>query len=231
MVDASIGGKVAVDHPRGKNLIGAFKQPCAVVADPQTLESLPEEEWRAGMAEVVKHGMIGDAGLFERLEDATRKPGVGDWRTEMGDWLVRAVKVKVDIVCRDPFEQGERARLNLGHTFGHALEKLSNYQMRHGDAVAIGLVCATRLAVRLGICDKDLLLRPENLLGALGLPTHVPGEMPPDAILDAMGTDKKRVNGRLRLVLPRALGDVVVMDDSTPEQIRAIIEESRRQGK
>jgi len=229
MVDASIGGKVGVDHPRGKNLIGAFKQPCVVIADPQTLESLPEEEWRAGMAEVVKHGMIGDARLFEQLENTTCKPDMRDWRAETGDWLVRAIRVKADIVCRDPLEQGERAKLNLGHTFGHALEKLSNYQMRHGDAVAIGLVCATRLAVRLGICDQDLLPRPQNLLDALGLPICVPGEMPTEAILDAMAVDKKRVNGRLRLVVPRALGDVVILDNSTTEQIRAIIEDTRSQ--
>jgi 3-dehydroquinate synthase len=222
MVDASIGGKVAVDHPRGKNLIGAFKQPYAIMADPDALATLPEAEWRAGMAEVVKHGMIGDVELFERLENT-------GWRPEIGDWLERAINVKTDIVSRDPFEQGERAKLNLGHTFGHALERLASYQMRHGDAVAIGLVCATRLAVRLGICDENLVPRLENLLWTLGLPTRVPGGMSAEAVLDAMTTDKKRVNGRLRLVLPRALGDVVIAGNSTQEDIMATIVETRSQ--
>ena len=220
MVDASIGGKVAVDHARGKNLIGAFKQPVAVVADPHTIETLPTEELRSGMAEVVKHGVIGDTQLFEELENTSQTP-------QVSRWLVRAIKVKVDVVSRDPFEQGERAKLNLGHTFGHALERLSNYQMRHGDAVAIGMVCATRLAVRLGICDDKLLPRVNNLLDTLGLPTRVPHALPIEAILDAMATDKKRVNGRLRLVLPHALGDVAVMDNIAHEDILATIEEAR----
>ena len=230
MVDASIGGKVAVDHPRGKNLIGAFKQPMAVVADPNALDSLPEAEWRAGMAEVVKHGMIVGAELFGQLESMKPKSKVRGRTPKgrgVGDWLVRAMQVKVDVVSRDPFEQGVRAKLNLGHTCGHALEKLSNYQMRHGDAVAIGLVCATRLAARLGLCDGGLLPRVENLLGALGLPTHVPSEMPVKAILDAMTTDKKRVNGQLRFVLPRALGDVFIADNIAQQEIMAAIEETR----
>jgi shikimate kinase/3-dehydroquinate synthase len=229
MVDASIGGKVAVDHPRGKNLIGAFKQPVVVIIDPDTLETLPQQEWSSGMAEVVKHAVIGSADLFKELE-------IGDWRWKtlaparsagVGDWLVRAIKVKVDIVSRDPFEQGERAKLNLGHTFGHALEKLSNYQMRHGDAVAIGTVCATRLATRLGLCDANLLPRIESLLSAVGLPTRVPDELSAQAILDAMAADKKRINGRLRLILPHALGDVVILDNCSQQDILATLEESR----
>lgn len=220
MVDASIGGKVAVNHPRGKNLIGAFKQPLAVVADPNTIETLPKEELHSGMAEVVKHSIIGDTQLFEQLENTSQPPPVSRW-------LVRAIKVKVDKVSRDPFEQGERAKLNLGHTFGHALERLSNYQMRHGDAVATGMVCATRLAVRLGICEDKLLPRVTNLLDMLGLPTRVPNTISAEAILDAMATDKKRINGRLRLVLPRALGDVTVMDNIAHEDIMAAVEGAR----
>ena len=141
MVDSSVGGKVGVDHPRGKNLIGAFKQPRAVIADTDTLATLPDAEWRAGMAEVIKHGIIGDAGLFEKLV-------IGNWKLEIGDWLPRAIQVKVEIVARDPFERGERAKLNLVHTFAHAFETLSDYRLRHGEAVAIGLVCAARLAAR-----------------------------------------------------------------------------------
>ena len=221
MVDASIGGKVAVDHPRGKNLIGAFKQPRAVIADTAALATLPIEEFRAGMAEVVKHAIIGDAGLFESLEHR-------DWRLEIGDWIAQAIKVKVDIVARDPFEQGERAKLNLGHTFAHAFETLSNYELRHGDAVAIGLVCAARLAARRKLCPANLATRIENLLRAIGLPARVPREIPARAILDAMATDKKRVDAQLRFVLPRGLGDVVIVDDVASEDIVAVIEEMQK---
>jgi shikimate kinase/3-dehydroquinate synthase len=220
MVDASIGGKVAVDHPRGKNLIGAFKQPLAVIADTDTLATLPNAEFRSGMAEVVKHGIVGDVGLFEILE-------VGNWKLEIRNWILRAMQVKVDLITRDPFEQGERAKLNLGHTFGHALEKLSNYEMRHGDATAIGLVCAARLAARRKMCDDHLAVRIENLLRAIELPTCVPREMITDEILVAMMTDKKRSHNRLRFVLPRALGDVVIVDDVTREEIAIAIEETR----
>lgn len=220
MVDASIGGKVAVDHPRGKNLIGAFKQPRAVIADTETLATLPAAEFRSGMAEVVKHAIIGDAGLFEEL-------GAGNWKLEVGGWIVRAMRVKVDIVARDPFEQGERAKLNLGHTFGHAFEMLSNYQLRHGDGVAIGLVCAVRVAARRQLCDERFAARIARLLRAIALPTRVPRHWSTDAILEAMATDKKRVDVRLRFVLPRAPGDVLVVDDVTREDLAAAIEESR----
>lgn len=217
MVDASIGGKVAVDHPRGKNLIGAFKPPRAVIVDPETLTTLPEPELRAGMAEVVKHAVIGDVELFDLLEH-------GDRRSVIGDWLARAIQVKVDIVARDPYERGERAKLNLGHTFGHALEKLSNYEMRHGDAVAIGLVGAARLAARRNVCDAALATRIENLLRAIGQPTRVPREMSADAIFRAMQTDKKRVGAQLRFILPRALGDVVIVGDVTREEVVSAVE-------
>jgi 3-dehydroquinate synthase len=212
MVDASVGGKVAVDHPRGKNLIGAFKQPRAVLADLTTLATLPDCEWQAGMAEVVKHGIIGDARLFAQLE-------VGNWKLEIANWIGRAIRVKVDVVTRDPFEQGERGKLNLGHTFGHAFELLSQYKLQHGEAVAIGLVCAARLSERRGTCAAGLADRIENLLRAIGLPTRVLHGMTIDAILAAMATDKKRVAARLRFVLPRALGDVVIVDDVTREEI------------
>ena len=220
MVDASVGGKVAVDHPRGKNLIGAFKQPRAVLADITTLATLPEREWRAGMAEAVKHGIIGDVGLFEQLE-------IGNWRLEIGRWIGRALRVKVDIVTRDPFEQGERAKLNLGHTFGHALETLSNYELHHGEGVAIGLVCAARLAARRNLCRARLATRIENLLAVIGLPTRVPRAMSSEALLAAMAADKKRVAAHLRFVLPRALGDVIVTDSVSRQDIVSVLNELR----
>ncbi|MBI5030621.1 MAG: 3-dehydroquinate synthase [Chloroflexi bacterium] len=220
MVDASIGGKVAVDHPRGKNLIGAFKQPLAVISDTDMLATLPEAEFRSGMAEVVKHGIIGDAELFWKLE-------VGSWKLEVGDWLPRAIRVKVEIVERDPLEKGERAKLNLGHTFGHAFEKLSNYEMRHGDGVSLGMVCAARLAAQRKICDESFVVRIENLLRAIGLPTRIPNDMTTDAIIDAMTTDKKRVEDHIVFLLPQALGAVEIVDNVTREEIVAVIQATR----
>ncbi|MEW5721456.1 MAG: 3-dehydroquinate synthase family protein, partial [Chloroflexota bacterium] len=225
MVDASIGGKVAVDHPRGKNLVGAFKHPHAVIADTDALATLAPEDFRSGMAEVVKHGIIEDVGLFERLE--TESPvGIGDWRLDVRSWIARAMQVKINVVARDPLEQGERGKLNLGHTFGHAFELLSQYELQHGEAVAIGLVCAAQLAERRGLGTAGLAVRIENLLRAIGLPTRVPRGMAVDAILAAMATDKKRVAARLRFVLPRALGDVVIVDDVTREEIIAVLEQA-----
>jgi 3-dehydroquinate synthase len=220
MVDASIGGKVAVDHPRGKNLVGAFKQPQAVIADTGALTSLPSVEFRAGLAEVVKHAMIGDAGLFVELER-------GVWNTDPVDWLARAMRVKVEIVSRDPFETAERATLNLGHTFAHAFGRLADFKLRHGDAVAMGLVCAARLSVQRGLSASHLAPRVAGLLRSIGLPTRVPREMSVEAILDAMATDKKRLDARLRFVLPRALGDVVIVDDVTRGEIGPVIEEMK----
>lgn len=226
MVDASVGGKVAVDHARGKNLIGAFKPPLAVVADTETLATLPGAEWKAGLAEVAKHAIIGDVELFEALERG-RASALREDASHICDWLMRAVRVKAEIVGRDPFEQGERAKLNLGHTFGHALEKRSNYELRHGHAVAIGLVCAARLGRRTGLCHEEVAERIELLVGALDLPTRVPAEMAADDIYNQMLGDKKRINGRLYLVLPRGLGDVVVTDQVHREEIIATLETLR----
>jgi shikimate kinase / 3-dehydroquinate synthase len=226
MVDASIGGKVAVDLQRGKNLVGAFKQPYAVIADTSALATLPEEELHSGMAEVVKHGIIGEVELFEMLE---RDPRSSPISTEgRQSWITRAMQIKIDIVARDPLEQGERSKLNLGHTFGHAFELLSNYEMQHGEAVSIGLVCAARLAVRQNLCDPQTAARIENLLGAMDLPTRVPREMSTDAILSAMATDKKRLGLQLRFVLPRALGDVAMVDHVPQEDVIAVIAETRQ---
>ena len=222
MVDASLGGKVAVDHPRGKNLVGAFKQPHAVIADTNALTTLPAAELNSGMAEVVKHAIIDDVGLFEMLE---QNPHPDPFTRSKRSWVARAMQVKINIVARDPLEQGERAKLNLGHTFGHAFELLSNYGMQHGEAVAIGMVCAARLAAQRNLCDAHLVTRIENLLSTIGLPTRVPREMSADAIWAAMATDKKRVGSRLHFVLPRALGDVVIADDVTRGQVVSVIDE------
>jgi len=227
MVDASIGGKVAVDHPRGKNLVGAFKQPHAVIADTSALATLPEEELHSGMAEVVKHGIIGDIELFEMLERNPRSSPVPTQGRQT--WITRAMQVKIDIVARDPLEQGERSKLNLGHTFGHAFELSSNCELQHGEAVSIGLVCAARLAVRRNLCPAQTAAQIENLLGAMDLPTRVPREISTEAILSAMATDKKRLGSQLRFVLPRTLGDVVIVDHVPPEDVIAVIAETREE--
>jgi shikimate kinase/3-dehydroquinate synthase len=216
MVDSSIGGKVGVDLPRGKNLVGAFKQPALVIADTATLRTLAQADFSAGLAEVVKHGVIGDPELFEHLETRGWEPL---------DWvLARAIDVKRRVVEADPFEQGQRAVLNLGHTFGHALETLSAYQMRHGFAVSIGMVLATRLAVELGLCELELEARLGTLLARLGLPTDYTGPTP-EQIWAAMAYDKKRQGKKLRLVLPRALGNVVIHDEVRREVVMEVLAE------
>jgi 3-dehydroquinate synthase len=213
MVDASVGGKVGVDLPQGKNLVGAFKQPELVIVDPATLETLPEIEFRTGMAEVVKHGIIDAPELFTALED-------GEY---LLPWLLcEAIKVKVEVVQADPFEQGRRAVLNLGHTFGHAFERLSHYHLRHGEGVAMGLACAARLAVRLGHCSEATAGRVVALLEQLQLPTQPPAYSP-DEVWAAMGTDKKRQGDTLRFILPRAIGDVDIFDDVRREDVLELL--------
>jgi shikimate kinase/3-dehydroquinate synthase len=216
MVDASIGGKVAVDHPKGKNLIGAFKQPALVLIDPLALATLDEAEMRSGSAEVIKAGVIGSPSLFERLEE----------KREMSSLRVitEAVRVKVAIVEEDPYERGRRAVLNLGHTFGHALEVLSGFTLRHGEAVSIGLVAAARTAIVLSLCDETVEGRLAALLQRFGLPTHCEGYEPRE-IWEAMATDKKKRGKKLRFVLPRAIGQVVVADQVPESTVLEVLEE------
>jgi 3-dehydroquinate synthase len=218
MVDASVGGKTGVDLPQGKNLVGAFKQPALVVVDPEVLKTLPALEFRSGLAEVVKHGIIGDRDLFEHLE--------GHQKLELVDLITRAIQVKVNVVEADPFERGQRAVLNLGHTFAHALEVLSQYRLRHGEAVSIGLLAACRLANRLELCDPSLAQRVEGLLTGLELPVRYIGPEP-DQVVEAMATDKKRSGKRLRFVLPRALGDVDIFEDVPISAVLATLAELR----
>lgn len=215
MVDASVGGKTGVDLPVGKNLVGAFKQPAAVLMDISALETLPAAEFRSGLAEVAKHGVIGDPDLFEQLEEYGP--------TSMKQLVVDGVRVKIAVVEEDPFEQGKRAWLNLGHTFGHAIEQQSGYRLRHGECVSIGMVCAAQMALAIGLCEESLAQRIEGLLERLGLPTRLPASMPELANLGAirahMGQDKKRAAGKVRFVLPRALGDVITVDSPGEEYI------------
>ena len=214
MVDASVGGKTGVDLPQGKNLVGAFKQPALVLMDVETLRTLPSEEFRSGLAEIVKHGIIADQGLFEVME--------GRAVLSLSELVQRAVQVKVDVVQQDPFEQGRRAVLNLGHTFGHALETLSHYELRHGEAVSIGLVLAAQLSAHLGLCSESLVVRVSDALKRLGLPI-APPRVAPQEILAAMQTDKKRTGNHLRFVLPRTIGDVTLVDGVASADVLAVL--------
>ena len=211
MVDASLGGKTGADLPQGKNLVGAFHPPRLVLVDPDALGTLPVEELRSGLAEVVKHGLIGDPELFRRCALGWQAVA-SDW-----EWLVRrAMAVKIKIIEADPYERGRRAELNLGHTLGHALEQVTDYRLRHGEAVAIGTRLAARLAVRLGYAQPELPAQIEAALDALGLPWRIPENLDRAAILRSMGVDKKRRAGRLRFVLPLSVGEVrsgVEIDD------------------
>ena len=210
MVDASVGGKTAVDLPEGKNLVGAFKQPELALVDPDVLGTLPPVEFRAGLAEVVKAGIIGDRVLFERL--------AGDGPGSLAEMIADAIKVKVDVVQHDPHEMGVRAALNLGHTFGHALELLSGYTMRHGEAVSIGMVAAAALSEGLRLCPMGMSELLRDVLGRLGLP--VSADFDPDAVLHAMGTDKKRHGSRLRFVVIEDIGQVALLDDAPEAAVR-----------
>lgn len=208
-VDASIGGKVAVDHAHAKNIIGAFYQPRLVVSDPQVLETLPPEEFRCGLAEIVKAGLIRAPRLFAQLEEGGAEP--------LAAIVAEAIAVKVDVVVADPYERDLRVILNFGHTVGHGIEAASQYRLRHGDAVSVGMIAATKMAIALELCPVEVEQRLSNLLRRFDLPITMPG-IAPDTIWQAMWADKKRQQGRLRFVLPRAIGDVVVTD-SVPEEI------------
>ena len=214
MVDASVGGKVAVDLPAGKNLVGAFKQPELVLIDPDLLSTLPGAEFRSGLAEIVKAGIIGDEALFAGLAVA----GPASLTAMIAD----AVRVKARIVERDPFEMGDRAWLNLGHTFGHALELISGYTLRHGEAVALGMVAAAEMSASLGYCDAALPGLVRETLARLGLPTR--HAFDPAAALAAMGTDKKRRGRALRFVLIKRIGEVTVADGVPEEAVLSALE-------
>lgn len=223
MVDSSVGGKTAVDLPQGKNLVGAFHQPAAVLADTATLDTLPERELRAGLAEVVKYGALGDADFFAWLEahaDALVARDAG----ALAEAIATSCARKAGIVARDETEQGERMLLNLGHTFGHAIETEQGYGgLLHGEAVAVGMVLAARLSADLGRAPWVDAARLAALLERLGLPTALPPGLSPEALLARMRLDKKALSGELRLVLWRGLGQAEVVDGIDPAAILAVL--------
>jgi 3-dehydroquinate synthase len=203
MVDASLGGKTGVDLPQGKNLVGAFYPPRLVLADPSVLETLPEAELRSGLAEVVKAGVIADPGLY-----ALCAAGWEAVRAHLDEIVRRSMAVKVAIIEEDPYERGRRAALNLGHTIGHAVELVSGFRLRHGEAVSIGMVAEARLAEAKGIAKSGLAADLAGVLQGLGLPVEIPAELDREAILAAMQRDKKRISGSVRFALPAGIGDV-----------------------
>jgi shikimate kinase / 3-dehydroquinate synthase len=229
MVDASVGGKTGVDLPQGKNLVGAFKQPQAVIADLDTLATLPPVELAAGMAEVIKHGLIANPDLFSHLERDHEQGTIDDTavRRSSSAIIATAIQVKRDVVEADPFEQGPRALLNLGHTFGHAIEQVTGYEVRHGQAVAMGLVAAANLAARLDYAAPELQERIERVLQRWQLPTRLPAVCEPPALLAAMGSDKKKLAGKLRFILLREVGDVFIEEDVAETAVLATLAELR----
>jgi 3-dehydroquinate synthase len=217
-VDSSVGGKTGVNHPLGKNTIGAFHQPRGVLIDMQLLETLPDRELCAGIAEIIKHGVIADPELFaymERRSDALLAKDLAALEYP----IRRSCEIKAEIVSEDEFEHGRRANLNYGHTFGHAIESVTEYRLfLHGEAVALGMCAAGALAQALEMVDADFVLRQRNCLQAYGLPTRWL-ELPPKDTLEAMRKDKKVRAGAMKFVLPVGMGEVVQRTDITEDQV------------
>jgi 3-dehydroquinate synthase len=225
-VDASVGGKVGVDHAAGKNLIGAFHQPRLVVTDIETFQTLPDREICGGLAECIKHAVIRDASLFMFITDNAAKLAACDG-VAMGELVARNVAIKAAIVEADPFEHGVRALLNFGHTFGHAIENVLEYRgVTHGEGVALGMVAAGRLASRRGMFSAVELERLVTLIDYVGLPTSH-AEIDVERAFAAMGTDKKVVGGKLRLILPRRIGEAEVVTGVSDAEIRMALRSLR----
>ena len=222
MADTSIGGKNSIDLPQGKNLIGSFKQPSIVLADVATLMTLPREELVSGMAEVVKHGLLADTDLLEKIEKTDwplKTDSLHSSSSEIQTLVAQAIQVKISFVQEDPFDEGVRKHLNLGHTFAHAIEKVSKNTVRHGEAVAMGLAAAADLSVRLGHCDRYLKDRIDSVLSKVGLPSRIPVTLSPELLLDAMSLDKKKFAQSIRIVLPVKIGQVIVASDVAKKDI------------
>ena len=223
-VDASIGGKTGVNHARGKNTIGAFHQPRMVFSDTSTLRTLPARERVAGMAEVIKHGVIKDVELFQFVETHLDEIATMEISPDNLDWLIaRNVEVKTSVVAADETEGGQRAILNYGHTIGHAIEAAADYTtFRHGEAVILGMVAAGEIARATGRWSEEDRTRQDRLLGRLGIPAGV-GDVPADRIVEYTKADKKRVEGRLRFILATGIGEVEIVDTVGEEDVRAAV--------
>jgi 3-dehydroquinate synthase len=226
-VDASVGGKTAINHKQGKNLVGAFHQPTAVVVDSATLNTLPTREFNAGMAEVVKYGAIRDAGFFDWLENSVYAV-TARAAAALDHMIHESILNKAEIVVKDEKESGIRALLNFGHSFGHALEADTRYdRFLHGEAVAIGMVVAAQLSEARGLCAPGTASRIGNLLRCFGLPVQIPADLSITGLASALELDKKAVVSGLRLILLTGLGNAVVDADSTDREITSAMRANR----
>ncbi|SEJ39891.1 3-dehydroquinate synthase [Pseudooceanicola nitratireducens] len=229
-VDSSVGGKTGINAPQGKNLIGAFHQPSLVLADTGVLATLPERDFLAGYGEVVKYGLLGDAAFFDWLEGNAPKMAAGDMAARIHA-VRRSCQMKADIVARDETEQGDRALLNLGHTFCHALEKATGYSDRllHGEGVAIGCALAFELSSRLGLCSQESPSRVRAHLRDMGMKVDladIPGDLPAaEELFALMGQDKKVVDGQIRFILARGIGEAFVTSDVPSDKVIALLDE------
>ncbi|HIK12609.1 MAG TPA: 3-dehydroquinate synthase [Oscillatoriaceae cyanobacterium M33_DOE_052] len=225
MVDASIGGKTGVNHPHGKNLIGAFYQPLLVLIDPLVLQTLPPREFRAGMAEVIKYGVIWDKDLFAQMEAIERLDEMSYLDAAfLQEIIVRSCQSKADVVSKDEKESGLRAILNYGHTIAHAVESLTGYTtVIHGEAVGIGMVAASKIALMMQMWDGPSDQRQLKLIQKAGLPVKLPSGLDIEAILDSLQTDKKVKAGKVRFILPTQIGEVTITDKVTPDIIRVVL--------
>ena len=230
-VDSSVGGKTGINAAQGKNLIGAFHQPSIVLADVGVLGTLTERDFLAGYGEVVKYGLLGDAGFFEWLETNGPALAAGDVAKRI-EAVRRSVQMKADIVARDETERGDRALLNLGHTFGHALEAATGYSDRllHGEGVAIGCALAFELSARMGLCAQESPSRVRAHLKAMGMKTDlsdIPGDLPDaQALMELMAQDKKVRQGQLRFILAREIGDTFVTGDVDPSDVLSVMDDA-----
>ena len=226
-VDSSVGGKTAIDTPRGKNLVGAFHQPRLVLADIDVLKTLPERQLRSGWAEVLKHGLICDEAFFDWLGGPGAAGAAGN-PAALTEAVVRSVRIKAAVVSEDEKEAGRRALLNLGHTFGHALETALGYDeaLTHGEAVALGCCMAFRFSARMGLCDEGEARRVEAVIAAAGLPSRLEqaGTFDADRLMTLMAGDKKAEGGALTFILARGVGQAEVVKGVDPEQVRAFLE-------
>lgn len=229
MVDSSIGGKTGVNHPKGKNLIGAFYQPQFVLIDPEVLQTLPEREFRAGMAEVIKYGVIWDAEFFAQMEASTHLDSIKTISPELLETIIKlSCQAKADVVGQDEREAGLRAILNYGHTIGHAVESLTGYtEVIHGEAVGIGMVAAGEMAAELGMWTKAETERQNHLIAKAGLLTHLP-KVNIDEIITAIQIDKKVRDGKVRFILPTQIGKVKITDEVPTNTIRSVLNNLQR---
>ena len=224
MVDSSVGGKTAVDLPEGKNLVGMFHQPRAVFIDPVFLETLPDREIRCGLAEIIKTAVLFDRAMFEEIAVHAKALSARDFSL-LPAIIEKTCRLRAAVVAADEREHGCRALLNYGHTFGHAIETLSEFRLNHGEAVAIGMNVAAKLSVRLGKMSAAAEMRQRLLLESIGLPVVIPNEISPEAIFRTMLMDKKTTDGVLRLVLPREIGKGEIVSDVRADVILALLTE------